>query len=120
MVRTSHQSVQVCYCDTYRHTGAHTCTPTHTHFTRYRVVEHYLRRCHCNFDLLEKFNLIGRISEFARLYGIEFENVTARGTQYRVESMMLRLAKPANYIAVSPSVQQRARCVCVSLTMVVL
>ena len=29
--------------------------------------------------------------------------------QYRVESMMLRLAKPANYIAVSPSIQQRAR-----------
>lgn len=28
--------------------------------------------------------------------------------QYRVESMMLRMAKPMNYIAVSPSVQQRA------------
>ena len=29
--------------------------------------------------------------------------------QYRVESMMLRLAKPLNFIPVSPSVQQRAR-----------
>ena len=29
--------------------------------------------------------------------------------QYRVESMMLRLAKPSNYVPVSPSVQQRAR-----------
>lgn len=29
--------------------------------------------------------------------------------QYRVESMMLRVAKPMNYIAVSPSVHQRAR-----------
>jgi DNA polymerase elongation subunit (family B) len=29
--------------------------------------------------------------------------------QYRVESMMLRMAKPTNYIAVSPGVQQRAR-----------
>lgn len=27
--------------------------------------------------------------------------------QYRVESMMLRIAKPMNYIAVSPSVEQR-------------
>jgi len=29
--------------------------------------------------------------------------------QYRIESMMLRLAKPMNFIAVSPSVQQRSR-----------
>ena len=29
--------------------------------------------------------------------------------QYRVESMMLRLAKPLNYIAVTPSVEQRAQ-----------
>lgn len=29
--------------------------------------------------------------------------------QYRVESMMLRIAKPMDYIPVSPSVQQRAR-----------
>ena len=27
--------------------------------------------------------------------------------QYRVESMMLRIAKPMNYIAVSPSIEQR-------------
>ena len=82
-------------------------------FPRYRVIEHYLRRCQGNFQLVESLNLIGRTSEFARLYGIEFENVIDRGTQYRVESMMLRLAKPANYIAVSPSVQQRARSVLV-------
>lgn len=29
--------------------------------------------------------------------------------QYRVESVMLRIAKPMNYIAVTPSVQQRAQ-----------
>jgi hypothetical protein len=29
--------------------------------------------------------------------------------QFRVESMMLRLAKPLNYVPVSPSIQQRAR-----------
>ena len=73
------------------------------------MIEYYLRRCYANYELLEKFNLIGRTSEFARLYGIEFESVLNRGTQYRVESMMLRLAKPSNYIAVSPGVQQRAR-----------
>lgn len=29
--------------------------------------------------------------------------------QYRVESMMLRVAKPLNYIPVTPSIQQRAQ-----------
>lgn len=29
--------------------------------------------------------------------------------QYRVESMMLRVAKPLNYIPVTPSMQQRAQ-----------
>lgn len=29
--------------------------------------------------------------------------------QYRVESMMLRVAKPLNYISVTPSIQQRAQ-----------
>lgn len=77
--------------------------------SRHRVVEHYLIRCQGNHQLLESFNLIGRTSEFSRLYGIEFESVVNRGSQYRVESMMLRLAKPANFVPVSPSVQQRAR-----------
>jgi len=72
-------------------------------------LEYYLERSKCSYVLLEKFNLIGRTSEFARLYGIEFENIANRGSQYKVESMMLRLAKPANFIAVSPSTRQRAR-----------
>lgn len=38
-------------------------------------------------------------------YGL---NTLLSSTQYRVESMMLRVAKPLNYIPVTPSVQQRA------------
>ena len=44
-------------------------------------MEHYQLRCHGNYQLLERLNVIGRTSEFARLYGIEFENVLSRGTQ---------------------------------------
>ncbi|KAI8520921.1 error-prone translesion synthesis [Branchiostoma belcheri] len=62
-----------------------------------------------NLQLLEQMDLIGRTSELARLFGIQFYHVLTRGSQYRVESMMLRIAKPMNYIAVSPSMQQRAR-----------
>lgn len=51
-------------------------------------------------------------SEFARVYGVELFSVISRGSQFKVESMMLRLARPENFIALSPSrrhvVNQRA------------
>ncbi|XP_065331760.1 DNA polymerase zeta catalytic subunit isoform X2 [Cloeon dipterum] len=72
------------------------------------VSTHLLTRlltCHrilCNLDLL------GRTSELAKLFGIQFSEVLSRGSQFRVESMMLRLAKPRNFVPVSPAVTQKA------------
>lgn len=45
----------------------------------------------------------------ARTFGIDFYSVLSRGSQYRVESMTLRLAHSQNYIALSPSNEQVAR-----------
>ncbi|XP_078617508.1 DNA polymerase zeta catalytic subunit-like [Branchiostoma floridae x Branchiostoma japonicum] len=80
-----------------------------TDLFRWRTVDHFVTRCRGNLQLLEQMDLVGRTSELARLFGIQFYHVLTRGSQYRVESMMLRIAKPMNYIAVSPSMQQRAR-----------
>ncbi|XP_025828919.1 DNA polymerase zeta catalytic subunit isoform X1 [Agrilus planipennis] len=74
-----------------------------------RTIDHYLYRVRGMLDILEQLDIVGRTSELARLFGIQFYEVLSRGSQFRVESMMLRLAKPLNYIAVSPSVQQRAK-----------
>ncbi|XP_015756079.1 PREDICTED: DNA polymerase zeta catalytic subunit-like [Acropora digitifera] len=74
---------------------------------RWRTVDHYVTRCRGNVRILESVDFIGRTSELARLFGIMFYSVISRGSQYRVESMMLRIAKPMNYIPVSPSVEQR-------------
>ncbi|XP_074752271.1 DNA polymerase zeta catalytic subunit [Athene noctua] len=76
---------------------------------RWKMVDHYISRVRGNLQLLEKLDLIDRTSEMARLFGIQFLHVLTRGSQYRVESMMLRIAKPMNYIPVTPSVQQRAQ-----------
>ncbi|XP_070589453.1 DNA polymerase zeta catalytic subunit [Erythrolamprus reginae] len=76
---------------------------------RWKIVDYYISRVRGNIQLLEQVDLIGRTSEMARLFGIQFLHVLTRGSQYRVESMMLRIAKPMNYIAVTPSVQQRAQ-----------
>ena len=54
-----------------------------------RVIQYYLLRCMTNYDLLEKFNLIGRTSEFARLYGILFYSVLSRGTQVSLFSLII-------------------------------
>nr|CAH7768167.1 unnamed protein product [Callosobruchus chinensis] len=75
---------------------------------RHRTASYYLYRVVTILDLFDKLDLIGRTSELARLFGIQFYEVLSRGSQFRVESMMLRLAKPLNFIPVSPSVQQRA------------
>ncbi|XP_038059014.1 DNA polymerase zeta catalytic subunit-like [Patiria miniata] len=76
---------------------------------RWRVIEYYSVRVRGSLKLLHQLDLIGRTSELARVFGIQFYSVLSRGSQFRVESMMLRTAKPQNYVAMSPSVQQRSR-----------
>ncbi|XP_004372527.1 DNA polymerase zeta catalytic subunit isoform X1 [Trichechus manatus latirostris] len=78
-----------------------------TDLYRWKMVDHYVSRVRGNLQMLEQLDLIGKTSEMARLFGIQFLHVLTRGSQYRVESMMLRIAKPMNYIPVTPSVQQR-------------
>lgn len=49
---------------------------------------------------------LNRTAELARVFGIDFYSVFSRGSQYRVESMMLRLAHTQNFLLLSPSRQQ--------------
>ncbi|KAF9914040.1 DNA polymerase zeta [Lobosporangium transversale] len=68
-----------------------------------RVVRYYLHRVQYNLQLIESQELISRTSEFARVFGVDFFSVISRGSQYKVESMMVRLAKPENFIMITPS-----------------
>ncbi|XP_035890639.1 DNA polymerase zeta catalytic subunit isoform X2 [Anopheles stephensi] len=77
-------------------------------YSRWVVLEYYLERVNGNFEILHQLDLIGRTAELAKLFGIQFYEVLSRGSQFRVESMMLRIAKPKNFVSVSPSIQQRA------------
>ena len=70
--------------------------------------DYFIIRTRGNLRLLLDLNIIVRTSEMGRLFGIEFFNVLSRGSQYRVESMMSRLAKPLKFISISPSPEQRA------------
>jgi hypothetical protein len=58
---------------------------------------------------------VGRTAELARTFGIDFFAVLFRGSQYRVESMMARLAHTQNYLLPSPSKEQVAGPMCLML-----
>ena len=76
---------------------------------RWRCLSHLILRARLSLALLDRLDLVGRTSEMARAFGIDFFSVLSRGSQYRVESMTLRLAHSQNYVAVAPSPEQVAR-----------
>ena len=71
-----------------------------------KVLNYYISRVQLDLDILEKNELIARTSEQARLLGVDFFSVFSRGSQFKVESLMFRIAKPENFILVSPSRKQ--------------
>ncbi|KAG7388922.1 DNA polymerase zeta catalytic subunit [Phytophthora pseudosyringae] len=75
---------------------------------RWKVIRYYLERAALNLQIIAKLQLITRTSEMARLFGIDFYSVLSRGSQYRVEAVMLRVTKRKNFLLVSPSRDQVA------------
>lgn len=71
-----------------------------------KVVDYYSSRVQLDLQILEESELIPRTSEQARLLGVDFFSVFSRGSQFKVESLMFRIAKPENFMLVSPSRKQ--------------
>ena len=53
--------------------------------------------------------MVRRTAEYARLYGIDFYSVLSRGSQYRVEAVLLRIAHSFDFIAASGTKLQVSR-----------
>lgn len=70
------------------------------------VVDYFSTRVQIDLDILEQNELIQRTSEQARLLGVDFYSVFSRGSQFKVESLMFRIAKPENLLLPSPSRKQ--------------
>ena len=71
-----------------------------------KVINYYLSRVQVDLEILEQNELVPRTSEQARLLGVDFFSVFSRGSQFKVESLMFRIAKPENLLLVSPSRKQ--------------
>lgn len=57
-------------------------------------------------EVVDHAEIITKNAEFARVFGVDFASVMFRGSQYKVESFMFRIAKPESFVLVSPSKQQ--------------
>lgn len=71
-----------------------------------KCLRYYITRTKMDIRILEENELIPRTSEQARLLGVDFFSVFSRGSQFKVESIMFRIAKPENFVLVSPSRKQ--------------
>ena len=71
-----------------------------------KVIDYYTSRVQLDLEILEQNELIPRTSEQARLLGVDFFSVFSRGSQFKVESLMFRIAKPENLVLISPSRKQ--------------
>ena len=70
---------------------------------RVRVARYFCSRASLTLRLYDHFDVIGRTSETARLFGIDFFSVLSRGSQFRVEAVMMRVYRPLGFLAPSPS-----------------
>lgn len=71
-----------------------------------KVLDYFVTRVKLDLDILGANELIPRTSEQARLLGVDFFSVFSRGSQFKVESLMFRIAKPESFVLVSPSRKQ--------------
>ncbi|CEG83153.1 Putative DNA polymerase [Rhizopus microsporus] len=73
---------------------------------KYRLFKYYMKRVQMNLDILDVSQVISRTCESARVFGVNFYSVLTRGSQFKVESIMLRISKPENFLMISPSRKQ--------------
>ncbi|RMZ85192.1 hypothetical protein DV738_g284, partial [Chaetothyriales sp. CBS 135597] len=71
-----------------------------------RVMAYFASRVQLDLDILQANDLVPRTSEQARVLGVDWFSVISRGSQFKVESLMFRIAKAENLMLVSPSRRQ--------------
>ncbi|KAH9004030.1 hypothetical protein EDB86DRAFT_3062394 [Lactarius hatsudake] len=56
--------------------------------------------------MLDATDIVAKTAEFARVFGVDFFSVISRGSQFKVESFMFRIAKPESFVLRSPNKHQ--------------
>ncbi|KAH7911200.1 hypothetical protein BJ138DRAFT_951686 [Hygrophoropsis aurantiaca] len=75
--------------------------PIHTS----RMLQYFSDRTSMALEILATAEVITKTAEFARVFGVDFYSVISRGSQFKVESFMFRIAKPESLVFPSPNKQ---------------
>jgi DNA polymerase zeta len=70
------------------------------------VLNYHITKIKYEMELIEKLEIVEKINEQSRLLGIDFYSMIYRGSQFKVECLLVRLAKAENFILISPSKKQ--------------
>ncbi|KAF7347826.1 DNA polymerase [Mycena venus] len=69
----------------------------------FAVLRYFSSRTSMVLEVLEETEVVTKTAEFARVFGVDFFSVISRGSQFKVESFMFRIAKPESFVLFSPS-----------------
>ena len=72
----------------------------------HRTVDYIFLRLHTSFDIMDALDLVNRDMNMAKVYGIDYESVMTRGTQFRVEAILSKIAKSTDHLLLSASPKQ--------------
>ncbi|KAI0732391.1 hypothetical protein C8Q72DRAFT_874307 [Fomitopsis betulina] len=79
----------------------HSTIPRHTA----ELLRYFTTRADMVLEIMDAAEVITKNAEFARVFGVDFFSVLSRGSQFKVESFMFRIAKPESFVLLSPSKQ---------------
>nr|XP_027196301.1 DNA polymerase zeta catalytic subunit-like [Dermatophagoides pteronyssinus] len=68
--------------------------------SRHLILEYYLQRTLGSMRIMNHLNYIRRVFDLSCAFGMPFFDVIERGSQFRVESMLLPLCSQANYLPI--------------------
>ncbi|GAA5949875.1 hypothetical protein JCM3765_007720 [Sporobolomyces pararoseus] len=74
-----------------------------------RVLGYWRNRVEMDIEMLEAAEIIDQNCESARVFGVDFKSVRTRGSQFKVESVMFKIAKPESFLLLSPNRVQVGR-----------
>ncbi len=89
-----------------RHTPADLETMLRSPKTAPRALSYVCRRTQLVVDIIEKLDVVGRTGELARVFGVDFMSVLTRGSQFRVESMLARVAHERGFVLLAAQKEQ--------------
>lgn len=83
-------------------------TKPSTWFERPLIMAYIQDKISMSIQVMEHIGLIPRTIEMAKVYTVGFESVLTRGSQFKIEAHLIRVAHAGNYVLLSATTQQVA------------